>query len=115
MQGINSNLNQTTHIPSSNVNKSALLSGPIENGKPLPTSESETVHFSSQAKLALEEDNKSSKDKEETMGSTMQSFAHGALGMDHPDDLEEQKDESYSAGQYVSAAVTVGALLLAIV
>ncbi len=45
----------------------------------------------------------------------VESFAHGALGMDHPDKIEEENDSSYSAGQYLSAALTVGGVLLALV
>jgi hypothetical protein len=45
---------------------------------------------------------------------SVKSFAHGALGMDHPDAIKEQEDASYSAGQYVSAAATIGALILAL-
>ena len=44
----------------------------------------------------------------------VESFAHGALGMDHPDKIEEENDSSYSAGQYLSAALTVGGVLLAL-
>jgi hypothetical protein len=35
--------------------------------------------------------------------------------MDHPDKIKEEDDGSYSAGQYLSAAATVGGILLALV
>ena len=45
----------------------------------------------------------------------VESFAQGVLGMDHPDDVKEKTDDSYSAGQFIKGALTVGALLLAVV
>ncbi|MGR5235639.1 hypothetical protein [Vibrio alfacsensis] len=51
----------------------------------------------------------------DTMADKVESFAHGALGMDHPDTIKEEDDGSYSAGQYLSAALTVGGVLLALV
>lgn len=45
----------------------------------------------------------------------VESFTSGMLGMDHPNDVEEKADDSYSAGQFFKGALTVGALLLAVV
>ena len=50
-----------------------------------------------------------------TVTDKVESFAHGALGMDHPDKVEEEDDGSYSAGQFLSAALTVGGILIALV
>lgn len=44
-----------------------------------------------------------------------ESFAYGALGMDHPDDIQENTDEYYTAGQALSALGTVATVLIAIV
>ncbi|UPQ87153.1 hypothetical protein [Vibrio sinaloensis] len=66
---------------------------------------------------ALQEIDKESKAAEKgdkTVGEKVESFAHGALGMDHPDKIKEEEDGSYSAGQYLSAAATVGGILLAL-
>ncbi|PKG38632.1 hypothetical protein CXF74_13015 [Psychromonas sp. Urea-02u-13] len=52
---------------------------------------------------------------EQGFGDKVESFAYGALGIDHPDDLNEETDSSYSAGQYLKGALSVGALLLAVV
>ncbi len=52
--------------------------------------------------------------KERSVGDKVESFAHGALGMEHPDKFKEEEDTSYSAGQFVSAAATIGGILLAI-
>ncbi|CAH8202966.1 hypothetical protein [Vibrio aestuarianus] len=60
----------------------------------------------------LEKDNKVDQNKEKTVGDKVESFAHGALGLDHPDKIPEEEDDSYSAGQYLSAAATIGGLLL---
>ncbi|MDA0147159.1 hypothetical protein [Vibrio sp. LaRot3] len=49
---------------------------------------------------------------EKSVGEKVESFAHGALGMDHPDKVKEEEDDSYSAGQLVSAAATIGGLIL---
>ncbi|MCL9774290.1 hypothetical protein [Vibrio methylphosphonaticus] len=115
MQSVNSNLSQTTAMLATqpNANIPATTNG-ANSGKTLPIPESDTVQISAQAKAALEQEDKTKTEDDESMSKTVQSFAHGALGMDHPDDLKEQEDDSYSAGQYVSAAVTVGALILAL-
>lgn len=63
---------------------------------------------------ALQEIEKEGKEGDKTVGDKVESFAHGALGIDHPDKIEEDQDGSYSAGQYLSAAATVGGILLAI-
>ncbi|MGF1776571.1 hypothetical protein [Vibrio nomapromontoriensis] len=112
MQSVNSNLSQTTPVVTNASPVTAEAHG-ANSGKTLPLAESDTVQISAQAKAALEQDSLA-KEEDESMGKSVQSFAHGALGMDHPDDLKEQEDDSYSAGQYVSAAVTVGALILAL-
>ena len=52
---------------------------------------------------------------EKSVGDKVESFAHGALGMDHPDTIKEEEDDSYSAGQFVSAAATIGGILLMLV
>ncbi|USD66045.1 hypothetical protein [Vibrio sp. SCSIO 43136] len=51
---------------------------------------------------------------DKTITDDVEAFAHGALGMDHPDDFKEQvkEDSSYTAGQYLSAAATIGGLVL---
>ncbi|WP_299801575.1 hypothetical protein [uncultured Shewanella sp.] len=40
-----------------------------------------------------------------------ESFVFGALGLDHPEEIDENGDPSYSAGQYVKAAATVGGMI----
>ncbi|NOH98431.1 hypothetical protein [Vibrio sp. 99-70-13A1] len=62
----------------------------------------------------IDKEAKTNKASNESVGDKVESFAHGALGMDHPDKIEEEDDGSYSAGQYLSAAATVGGILLAI-
>ncbi|WP_112479098.1 hypothetical protein [Vibrio variabilis] len=128
MQSVNSGMS----APSNQLGSAAAntIKQADSNGNTLPTPQGErggdSVSISPQAKALFEQeksatpkpstaDKSTDKDDDDGMGKTVTSFAHGALGMDHPDDLEEQKDTSYSAGQYVSAAVTVGALILALV
>ncbi|OLQ73560.1 hypothetical protein BIT28_08260 [Photobacterium proteolyticum] len=43
-----------------------------------------------------------------------ESFAYGALGMDHPDEVKQNTDDFYTAGQVLSALGTVATVLLAI-
>ncbi len=79
------------------------------------------VSLSSEGKALLyalqdiEKESQLNRDLKKDMGDDVESFAHGALGMDHPDKIEEENDSSYSAGQYLSAALTVGGVLLALV
>jgi hypothetical protein len=63
----------------------------------------------------VEKQEAAAKEKDKTVGDKVESFTYGALGMKHPDQIKETEDDSYSAGQYLSAAATVGAILLAIV
>jgi prophage DNA circulation protein len=62
----------------------------------------------------IEKDSKAVQEGDKTVSDKVESFAHGALGMDHPDKIKEEDDGSYSAGQYLSAAATIGGILLAI-
>ncbi|WED20951.1 hypothetical protein L3Q72_09900 [Vibrio sp. JC009] len=49
--------------------------------------------------------------------SDAKSFAHGVFGMDKPEGGEgvKESEDSYTAGQFLKGAATVGALLLAVV
>lgn len=53
------------------------------------------------------------KEPEET--SAVKSFTYGALGMDHPEKVQESDDSSYTAGKFVSALGTIGTILAVIV
>ncbi|MFB9134808.1 hypothetical protein ACFSJQ_02640 [Vibrio olivae] len=63
---------------------------------------------------AIEKESKHDAQAEKTVGDKVESFAHGALGMEHPDKMKEEEDGSYSAGQFFSAAATIGGIILAI-
>ncbi|CDT91577.1 conserved hypothetical protein [Vibrio diabolicus] len=63
----------------------------------------------------IEHDSKRVEAEDKSVGEKVESFTHGALGMDHPNKIEEEEDGSYSAGQYLSAALTVGGIILALV
>ena len=54
-------------------------------------------------------------DGTKSVGDHIESFTYGALGIDHPAELEKNTDDSYSAGQFLKGALTVGGLLLAVV
>ncbi|NUY55366.1 hypothetical protein HLG76_02030 [Salinivibrio sp. EAGSL] len=53
------------------------------------------------------------KEPEET--SAVKSFTYGALGMEHPEKVQESDDSSYTAGKFVSALGTIGTILAVIV
>ncbi|MUK44966.1 hypothetical protein GNP79_07375 [Aliivibrio fischeri] len=80
----------------------------------------DTVSLSVEGKALLralqeiEKDSKLKQSETEGVSDQVESFAHGALGINHPDAIEEEGDTSYSAGQYMSAALTVGGILLAL-
>ncbi len=87
--------------------------------KPLKA-EADKVTLSKEGKALLSELTSIEKggkeaDHPKTMGEKVESFTYGALGMEHPDKIKEEDDASYSAGQYLSAAATVGSLLLLLV
>ncbi len=44
-------------------------------------------------------------------GKNVKSFTYGALGMDHPDSVKENKDSAYTAGQVLKAAGTIGGII----
>ena len=63
----------------------------------------------------IERESKIAEQENKTVGDKVESFAHGALGMNHPDEEEKVEDTSYSAGQFLSTAATVGGFLLALI
>ena len=80
--------------------------------------ESNKVTLSDEGKALLAALSQIDKEAETTEGekpTKVESFAHGALGLDHPETPEEEKDSSYSAGQYLKGALSVGAILLAVI
>ncbi|MFH4467259.1 hypothetical protein [Vibrio diabolicus] len=90
------------------------------NASPLKVEHSKvTLSTEGKALLAalqqIEHDSKRVEAEDKSVGEKVESFTHGALGMDHPDKIEEEEDGSYSAGQYLSAALTVGGIILALV
>ncbi len=62
----------------------------------------------------IDHESKKAAAENKTVGEKVESFTHGALGMDRPDKIEEKEDSSYSAGQYLSAALSVGGIILAL-
>lgn len=47
--------------------------------------------------------------------SGVESFTYGALGMDRPDEVKNNDDAAYSAGQVLSALGTIGGLIAVLV
>ncbi|EDP59246.1 hypothetical protein [Vibrio sp. AND4] len=83
--------------------------------------EQNKVTLSSEGKALLaalkqiDSESKKVEAENKTVSDQVESFAHGALGMDHPDTIEEEQDGSYSAGQFVSAALTISGIVLALI
>ncbi|UTV27860.1 hypothetical protein [Photobacterium atrarenae] len=83
----------------------------------------DTVSLSSEAKrrqgaeARLEEANNKNTEAGDIAQTTKkaESFAYGALGLDHPDSVKQHDDEYYSAGQGLSALGTVATVLLAVI
>ncbi|EKO3809077.1 hypothetical protein NTE10_000945 [Vibrio harveyi] len=109
-----------TYAAQQNKVEQAKASEKITDGAPLKI-EQNKVSLSSEGKALLaalqqiDHESKKAELKNQTVGDKVESFAHGALGMDHPHTIEEEEDGSYSAGQYLSAALTVGGIILALV
>ncbi|MDR9827399.1 hypothetical protein RCJ22_17475 [Vibrio sp. FNV 38] len=99
---------QTNAANSKPVMASQAVDSPDQGGT---SAQPVTVSISSEARARSEQSPSNIGNKHDNNG-TMESFAYGALGMDHPDVVKEQDDPSYTAGQYVSAAATIGGILL---
>lgn len=88
-----------------------------EEGKALLAALSETDEGQDLLFKLSEIDNGADGENNEEISQQLTSFAHGALGLDKPegeDHVIKEKDTSYTAGQYLKGALTVGSILLAI-
>lgn len=52
---------------------------------------------------------------EQQIGEKIESFTRGALGMQQNHQQLAERDNSYSAGQYLKGALAIGAMVLAVV
>ncbi|PKG55596.1 hypothetical protein CXF83_19610 [Shewanella sp. Choline-02u-19] len=68
-----------------------------------------TLSEAAKDKLMLEQQTAATADTDEI--TDLKSFAFGALGLDHPDQVEDKEDSSYTVGQYVKAAATIGGMI----
>lgn len=88
-----------------------------EEGKALLSALSETDEGQELLYKLSEIDNDDGAEKSDEISTQLTSFAHGALGLDKPEGDEKavkENDTSYTAGQYLKGALTVGSILLAI-
>ena len=117
-------INNGAQVYAAQVKKApAALQPPAVDTKEAPKAlkvEHNKVTLSDEGKAllaALSEIDKESKEiqKDKDFGDKVESFTHGALGMSSPEQIEDAEDGSYSAGQYLSGALTAGALLLAVI
>lgn len=59
--------------------------------------------------------NETTKVEGEVSSSGVEAFTYGVLGMDHPDEVKNNDDSAYTAGQVLSALGTIGAILAIVV
>ncbi len=111
----------TPSVSQAGANKNTLSTSPATvSGQPDSagaTTENSQVTLSKEGKAllhALQQIEKQTPHQPESMGEKVESFAHGALGLDPPDQPKAVTDKSYSAGKYFSAAMTIGGILLAL-
>ena len=95
-----------------NVTKNAESSAQIEKQLVNISAEGKALQAAS---TKIETADKGEKTAERNVTDEVESFAYGALGMEHPDEVMEETDGSYTAGQYLKGALTIGGLILAIV
>jgi len=111
----------TAHLHSIQAVKPQATSSTDTAGKATPIKvEKDKVTLSDEGKqllAVLQDIDKEGKvsEKDKSIGDKVESFTYGALGMEHPNKIKDEDDSSYSAGQYLSAAATVGSLLLLLV
>ncbi|MGF1680899.1 hypothetical protein [Photobacterium minamisatsumaniensis] len=112
--------NNATYTPSSlKASAASTRVGQDAQGEAKPVVAQTTVSISEEAKqkqaadVAQQAIKADGSDNDE--GSKTESFAYGVLGMDHPDEVKDNTDDFYTAGQVLSAIGTVATVLLAIV
>ncbi|HDG1635644.1 TPA: hypothetical protein PFD90_001564 [Vibrio cholerae] len=106
-------------LPSNTTLKSQTPTKPDTAPAPLKVEQNKvTLSEEGKALLAalqeIEKEGKALESKDKTVGDKVEAFTYGALGMAHPEKVKEVEDSSYSAGQYLSAAATIGVILLAV-
>lgn len=124
----------TSPLSGSNSARSSSNSTHKAAEAPLSPSPSTQVSLSSEGKAllqALKEIDQEAPppvEKSSSFGDKVESFTHGALGLDPPkkddedetntaqkQEQEDDKDDSYTAGKYAKAAATIGTILLAVI
>jgi len=107
-------------IPAQQVKPQASQSELSKTSTPLKVEQNKvTLSEEGKALLAalqeLDKESKATENANKSVGDKVESFTHGALGIDKPDEIATEEDSAYSAGQFLSAAATVGGILLALV
>lgn len=105
------NINSTGHSQYSYVKPTPIAQGAkIEQIK-----ENEHVQVQQQAEIDKGNTHKTARAEGNTPASSVEAFTYGALGMDHPDEVKNNEDDAYTAGQVLSALGTIGAVLAIVV
>ncbi|PFG55682.1 hypothetical protein ATG66_1995 [Vibrio sp. ES.051] len=110
---INSHANRSTVSTQDNIAQEKTNASPLKMERNKVTLSPEGKALLS-ALQQIDHESEHVKVENKSVGEKVESFTHGALGMEHPTKLEEDEDGSYSAGQYLSAALTVGGIILAL-
>ena len=119
VNGVNSNLtnnldalaNVKSRLSAVNTDAIAKDIPSTSTAKPEIAESTVTLSEAAKTKLAQEQQASATTTTESDEGSDLKSFTFGALGLDHPDKVEEKEDSSYTAGQYVKAAATIGGMI----
>ncbi|ACJ27636.1 Ribosome recycling factor [Shewanella piezotolerans WP3] len=117
VNGVNSNLtNNLDALANVKSRLSAVNTDTIAKELPStlttkPETAESSVTLSEAAKSKLAQEQQATTTTESDEGADLKSFTFGALGLDHPDKVEEKEDSSYTAGQYVKAAATIGGMI----
>ncbi len=119
----NNNFSPTsTPIPAASVAGKPAPEKDAQLALTMPQTESSKVTLSNEGKALLialqqieKEAEQATETGEETTSKKLESFAHGAMGLEHPDTFEKEEDGVYTAGKYLKGALSAGALLLALV
>ncbi|MEC4728071.1 hypothetical protein HWQ46_21275 [Shewanella sp. D64] len=106
-------MNAPSHLISSQAQSAVAVAPKAANMAAIKVELSPAAISLSQKEVAGDkvESQLTSKQAETEKSDGVKSFAYGVLGMDHPDQIDAKEDDSYTAGQFLKAAATVGSVI----
>jgi hypothetical protein len=85
------------------------------------SAQDDAVHISAEGAVAAAQDGNTAQDSAqsdsagasapESGASAVQSFAYGTLGLERPDQPQEERNAFYTAGRWLAAGITVGGIV----